>query len=318
MFKKLIVVLIVIILAGLAKQPYEKRYAEELTERHIMSPGLSLGVYNDLKQSSFAGVLGGLRSVVATLTHLEAHGHFENQEWYDLKKAYQTCTSLDPHNLYYWQSGGWHLAYNAAADAKNDRKLKSVQRRVMEKEFIEQGDEFLRQGAKANPDDPDLWADLGRLWSSPFKIPDYRRSAEAWEKAVGLSENKVYRRSFIYSLARVPEEEAKALSYAREYVLDDRSQLDIPTFAAIYWALSHQPGVPEKNRPQLDEVFASPVVAYQHLHNYKLRAEKEQFPLWGVDEALREILRTMEVPERFNSFTSENPQVIQGQGWNEE
>lgn len=316
MIKKLIVVVIALLVLGLARVPFERKYMDELTERNILSPSLSLGVYNDLKQSSFAGVLGGLRSVVATLTNLEAYGHFENQEWYELKKAYQTCVALDPHNLYYWQSGGWHLAYNAAADAKNNRNLKNVQRRVLEKEFIAQGDEFFRQGAKANPKDGSMWAEIGRLWTSPFKYPDYVKASEAWEKAASLSSNKIYQRSLVYSMARVPGQEMKALGYARKFLKEDPLQLKIPTFGAIYWVLSHQPGVPESERPKIEDVFGSPAAAYQNLHNYKLRSASESFPTWGLDEALHKILKTLKVPEQYNSFKSDHPRMIQGEGWN--
>ncbi len=318
MIKKLLVVIVSLLVLGLARVPFEREYTRELTERNIMSPGLSLGVYNDLRQSSFAGVLGGLRSVVATMTHLEAHGYFENQEWYQLKKAYQTCTALDPHNIYYWQSGGWHLAYNAAADAKNNRELKSVQRRVMEREFIEQGDEFYRQGAKANPKDGSIWAEIGRLWTSPFKLPDYAKASAAWEKAAELTGNKIYQRALVYTMARVPGKEMKALAYARQYLKEDPRQIKIPTFAGIYWVLSHQPGLPESEKPSLENVFDSPAEAYENLHNYKLRAKSENFPTWGLDAALRKLLKTLKVPEEYNSFENKNPHMIRSRGWNQE
>lgn len=312
---KLVVVLVVLTGAGVAKFPFEKRFTKDLTERRLMPPPISLGIYADLRQSSFAGVLGGLRSVVASITHLQAHRHFEFQEWFELKKDYDTIVALDPRNLYYWQTGGWHLAYNAAADARNREDLRPVEQRTLEKEYLEQGDAFFRAGAKANPDQAGpLWTDVGRLWSNPFKRPDFARSAAAFEKALEADAPPVVSRSHLYSLARVPGQEEKAWTIARDLVEKDPAQLKIPTFSALYYVLGNRTSVPEKDRPALADIFPNDSEAYQQLHNYKLRAEGENFPLYGVDLALRDLLTRLEVPDQFNSFTDAPKRMIQRAG----
>ncbi len=318
MGRKLVITFVTLLAAGLLRTPFERRYVEELTQRGIMSPEISLGTLNDLTQSSLAGVLGGLRSVMASRKHIEAFQAFENKDWYRLKKDYQTCTALDPHNIYYWQSGGWHLAYNAAADVRDNQALKAVQRRVLEKEYLEQGDEFFRKGIVVNPQSAVLWSEIGRLWSSPFKRPDYQRSAAAWEKASELSANQIYRRSYLYALSRVKGAEEKAREVVLGLAKEDPKNLKIPTFVALYWVLNHAPNVPDDEHPKLLDIFSNYTEAYQILHNYKLRVEREKFPAWGVDQALKSILQKIRVPDRYNSFKSKRPRVITGRGWNEE
>ena len=308
---KFLVVLVVLMGAGAAKFPFEKKFSADLTERRLMLPPISLGVYADLRQSSFAGVLGGLRSVVASITHLQAHKRFEYQEWFELKKDYETIVALDPRNLYYWQTGGWHLAYNAAADARNRPDLRPVEQRLLEKEYLEQGDAFLRKGLEVNPEYGQLWADLGRLWSNPFKRPDFTRAAADFEKALETGAAPVVSRSYLYSLSRVPGQEKKAWATIRELVRNDPAQLQFPTLSALYYVLGQTPGIPPGESPTLADVFPSDARAYQMLHNYKVRAQGEEFPLKGIDPALRTLIPRLNVPEKFNTFQTNEPRLIQ-------
>ena len=315
MLGKLVIVILVLVLAGAARLPFEKKYAQDLVERRIMAPEISLDVYSDLKQSSFAGVLGGLRTVVASVEHLKSNELHGDLAWYELKKTFKHCTTLDPYNSYYWQAGGWHMAYNAASDARHDLSLSDREREVKELAYMEAGEEFYRNGAKMNPDDPKFWSEIGRMWRSIHKQRDFRRSAEAYGKAVELGGSEFDRRAQIYSLSRVRGEGMRALELIRQLKKDDPYSVTLPTSAALYWVLHHQAGVPEDERPKLEEVFSSKQYAYQTLHNFKLRSFGEGYPTWGIDEVLKKLAMELNVPIKYNSFLSRRPHMILHRDW---
>lgn len=282
-------VLLLLGLGALLRLPLEAEFRERLVERELVPPDISLGVYADLRQSSFAGVLGGLRAVVASLTHLEAHEHFANQEWFELKRDYETIVALDPFNQYYWEAGGWHLAYNAASDARGKTGLKEVEKRLLEREFLEEGDEFYRNGAEVLAGEGHLWTSIGRLWSNPFKRPDFEKAAEAFQKAYELGGRKLDERSLVYALAQIPGRQKEAWELIDQVVQKDPGALRFPTMASLYFVLSRGPWNEEKEWVSVEAAFGSRERAREILANYRDRLQRTTFPRYGLLRAIQEL-----------------------------
>ena len=299
---------IFVIAAGLAisgaiRMPVEQKLTADYRERRIAAPKVSVETWNQMGQTGLAGTFGGLRSVMASILSLEAQDHFSNQEWYELKQDYDVITSLDPYNSFYWSHGGWHLAYNAASWARNRHDLKPIQRETMEREYLEAGDAFYREGLRHIPDAYHLWGELGSLWSNRFKRPDYERALEAYKMAATSGKSRIYERRYVYLLAQIPGREIEGYFEVRKLLEQDPSHLRLPSFRAILYALWTNPSLPlSEGRPKILEIFRSEEEAYRNLYNYRLRTEEEEYFRGSIDDTLRILADKLDVPPDWIPF----------------
>ncbi len=213
--KKLTVILLVLFLTGLARLPFEQKLAVELRERGLIQAPIDLDTRDKLGQTTYAVALGGLRSLVAAIKNLSAHTHFGNQEWFKLEEEYQTITTLQPRVRYYWETGAWHLAYNAYADYADKPGVPEARRRLAQKDFLARGRRMLEEGVENNPRDWRLHQALARLLNDPFKPQDLPAAAAVFEKALQIEGvPQQLQREYLYTLSRIPErnEDAWALN----------------------------------------------------------------------------------------------------------
>lgn len=292
-----------ILVSGTLRISFEQRWTEDLRERRLAPPALSAESWSRMGQSSLAGTFGGLRSAMAFFVSLSAHGHFEDQEWYELKKDYEVITSLDPYNAFYWSEGSGHLAFNAASWARSQRDQPEIQRMTIEREYLEAGDAFLRAGLVYLPEEHELWADIARIWSHRLKRPDPERALPAWQEAARLSGNAIYQRRVFYTLAKIPGREREALEYAIQLLKEESRHLGVPSFRAIYWALWQQPFLPGNlEKPVLDTVFSSRRQAYRELYNYYFRIQDEGFYRGNIEANLKQLIIDLKVPYKYDPF----------------
>ncbi len=314
--KKTVLLFLALLLVGLVKLPFEKHYTYQLRERGIIPPTLSVEKWNRMGQTGLAGVLGGLRSAFAVALSLKAHGHFADQEWYELESDYDLITSLDPKNPFYWSHGGWHLAYNAASWARMDEELSPKERETIEREYLEKGDAFFHEGLKYLPDNIYLWSQIGSMWTSPYKRPDYPRAAAAWKEAAHRGENGIYQRRYFYTLGQIRGREYDALTYARELIQQDPRHLQYPTFRTLYFALQQLPGI----NPDIptDILFKDKAQAYRDLYNYRFRTTEEHFYAGQIDKTLQRLSAELNVPAKLNPFLNPRRRRITKGEWQRE
>ena len=316
--RNLIVVAGVLAVTGYLRMPVEQTFAEDLQERRVMPPAIKSEVWSEMGQTSLAGAFGGLRSLMAALLSIGAHSHFEENEWYELKKDYEVITALEPYNTFYWEHGGWHMGYNAASWARHNRSFSPARRRLMEKEYMEMGDAFFHEGLKYLPDEDKLWFEIGAMWSHELKRPDYERAAEAYAM-VRHSRNPVYRRFYLITLARIPGRELEAYEEAMRLLREDgRLATMTPTFRCLLVVLASNPDLPPGSlRPTVEQVFPDREKAYQDLYNYRLRVQREGFYRGRVDEMLRELIEELDVPDALNPFLTPRRRPIYHSNWRE-
>ena len=302
-------VLIVALLAfGAARMPFEVALSHALREAAMTPPPLEIGTRDKIGQTSSAVALGGLRTLVATFLNLRAFSFFQEQRWDDVAETFDTIVDLAPRTRYYWETGSWHLAYNAASYYLNDSKLPALRRREAWRSSILKGRAFLERGIRNNPDDWSILANLGFLLSDTNKFPAFRdanetfaAAAEAYRKSADTGKALGYvRRAQFYSLARVTGKESEALAMARALYAEQKNHT--PTLLVLLLVLeAHE-------NPSLDvarraiEIFGTPEKAYESLGDHWQRT-RERFPVYGVAAGLESLERSLSVPPEKSIFT---------------
>ncbi|NNC87771.1 MAG: hypothetical protein HKN82_04835 [Akkermansiaceae bacterium] len=300
---KLIVVLIALAVTGLAKLPLEQRIASDLREARLLPRPLDLDTREKLGQTSFAIVLGGLRSLVAAMLNLKAHNHWEKQEWFELEKDYRTITTLQPRVRYYWETAAWHLAYNAYADYRDKPGVPAARARTLQRQFQKKGIAFLELGTENLPDDWRMWVALGNLLRDPHKERDLPGAAAAYAEALerdGVPER--IRRLHLYTLAVIPGRTEDAWK-AMQDVWAVESNRHFPSVRSLYFALQHA-RLPAAERLPLDAIYPDRPTALLDL-SWHWNRRDEGLPMNGVREAIESLLREFPIPEKYDPLGAE-------------
>jgi hypothetical protein len=307
-WRKTAILAVALLAFGAARMPYEASLQRELHAARLFPQKLEIGTWDHVDQTRAAVMLGGLRTLVATFLNLRAFTFFTEQRWDRLAETFDAIVDLAPRTRYYWETGSWHLAYNAASYYLNDSTLPPLRRREAWRSSILAGRAFLERGIRNNPDDWSLHANLGFLLSDPNKFPAFRdadeafaAAAEAYRKSAETGQALDYvRRSRFYSLARVHGREREALALARSlYAEGIRNHT--PTLLALLLVLEAY------ENPSLDvaaravELFGTPEKAYDVLSTHWLRT-RERFPVFGLAAGLQALERQLAVPQEKSIF----------------
>jgi hypothetical protein len=119
-------------------------------------------------------------------------------------------TTLQPRAILYWETAAWHMAWNASAAAFDDPKEPSfILRTKAQREYFQLGKDFLERGIRNNPERPELYEALARLYRD--KYHDHEHAAEFFEKTAGVPGAPGYVRRFAaYELSRCRGREQEA------------------------------------------------------------------------------------------------------------
>jgi hypothetical protein len=175
---------------------------------------LSIGLREQIGQSAFIAVLGGFRSVIADLLFIDAYSAWERTDWTYLLLRLRQATELQPRAILFWEMAGWHMAWNAGTAALEDDSKSPAARRRLQHDYLELGEDFLVRGIAHNPEKPELYEALARLYRDKFH--DHARAAENFEKASRLPGHHSYDERFsAYELAACEGREGEAYSRLR-------------------------------------------------------------------------------------------------------
>lgn len=305
---------------GAARMPYEAGLAKELRAMNLTPQPMEIGTRDKIGQTSSAVALGGLRTLVATFMNLRAFSFFQEQRWDDLADTFDTIVDLSPRTRYYWETGSWHSAYNAASYYMNDSKLPALRRREAWRASIMKGRAFLERGIRNNPDDWSLHANLGFLLSdtnkfSAFRDPDetFAAAAEAYRRSAETGSALPYvRRSELYSLARVTGKEKEALALARSLYAGEKNRT--PTLLVLLFVLE------AFEKPDMDttaraiELFGTPEKAYDALTGHWQRS-REHFPVYGVAATMESLEKILNIPKEKSIFNQPMPAPLNTDDW---
>lgn len=152
-----LLVALAIICFGFVRLPLE--HATSAQDRQ-----LHLSLREQIGQLGFAAALSGFRSIVADFVFIQANVAWENTEWARVLLLLREATELQPRSIMFWDMAAWHMAWNASAAVMQDESQPLTNRVRKQREYFDLGKNFLERGMRFNPDKPQLYEAMARLY----------------------------------------------------------------------------------------------------------------------------------------------------------
>ena len=202
-------------LFGAARLPMEHAISATHRELHLRAVDFNLGLREQLGQLGFVAALSGFRSLVADALFVQAHVAWERTEWGRVLLLFRQVTTLQPRAILFWDMAAWHMAWNASVAALNDPAQPRLALRVKaQREYFQLGKDFLERGIQNNPERPQLYEALARLYRD--KYLDHEHAAKFFAKAAALPGAPSYERRFAaYELSHCEGREREAYERLR-------------------------------------------------------------------------------------------------------
>src|SRR6266536_2594141 len=244
---RFISVVIILFVFGAIKLPAERAIFAQHRQEHFRSVEFKLDLREKLGQLGFIAALSGFRAIVADGLFIQAHVAWERTEWGRVLLLFRHVTTLQPRAILFWDMAAWHMAWNASVAAMNDRTQPRLALRVKaQREYFGLGKDFLERGIKNNPDRPDLYEALARLYKEKYK--DHERAAEFYAKAAALPDAATFDRRFsAYELSYCEGREREAYERLRS-LYDEGEQQRLPTLIARLKFLEDKLTIPQDQR----------------------------------------------------------------------
>lgn len=235
--------LVLIVVWGAVKQPWEGSIAEERT-RIIYGEDIpmSFALRETLGQELTLAALGGFRGLVATFLWISLTENWQERQWTRVRTLADFAVTLQPRVLFFWENGAWHLAWNASVSVKKyAEEGKSEARKEYEsRQWIEAGIDMLERGIRVNPEKANLYQRMAELYWQ--RLEDYEQAAYYYRLASEKENAPAYVDRFIgYALEKAGKNDeayahwkmlAEAPDFAqrkqkhREKVLEHLSKLE--------------------------------------------------------------------------------------------
>ena len=223
-----IAVILSLLLFGAARLPMEHALTERHRELHFRAVDFNLDLREQLGQLGFVAALSGFRSLVADALFIQAHVAWERTEWGRVLLLFRQVTTLQPRAILFWDMAAWHMAWNASTAAMNNSAQPRLALRIKAaREYFQLGKDFLERGIKNNPERPELYEALARLYRDKYQ--DHEHASEFFAKAAAVPGAHRYARRFAaYELAQCPGREREAYAQLRS-LYDVGEQERLPT-----------------------------------------------------------------------------------------
>ncbi|MGJ8723553.1 MAG: hypothetical protein ACSHYB_03260 [Roseibacillus sp.] len=298
-FRKVALVLLFLLIAGVARMPLERPLGREMRQAGILAEPLDMGTSEALGQTSAAIAIGGLRSLVAAVLNFsEVVTAWQDQDWLSIFNTFKQIHTLQPKASYYWKSAAGYAADEAYSDYGDRAGITDAQRKLRRDEFFHKGVSYLDEGIENIPDSLELYQMKARIYSDTYKPDhlDYRIATETLDKAITLDGvTDAVRRQRLYLMARVPERRQEALQLAREIYANP--QFRFPSVKSLLYALQIE--YPDEKALSTEEIFGSDAEAIRSLFNYYQR-RSEGLPSQNIRQTLEERIAPLQLPYALN------------------
>jgi tetratricopeptide (TPR) repeat protein len=244
---RILPVILAAALFGAVKLPAEHAISEAHRQLHFRAVDFDPALREQIGQLGFIAGLSGFRSLVADVLFVQAHVAWERTEWSRVLLLFRQVTTLQPRAILFWDTAAWHMAWNASAAALRDPSQPRLALRIKaQREYFQLGKDFLERGIKYNPDRPQLYEALARLYRDKYN--DHERAAEFFEKAAGLPGAPSYAKRFAaYELSYCEGREKEAYDRLHAlYALGESERL--PTLIRLLKHLEIKLSIPPDQR----------------------------------------------------------------------
>jgi tetratricopeptide (TPR) repeat protein len=245
--RRSILLLIIVLVFGALKLPMERNLSAVHQRLHFGGVQFNLDLREQLGQLGFVAALSGFRSLVADMLFIQAHVAWEDTEWGRVLLLFRQVTTLQPRSILFWDMAAWHMAWNASVAAMNDSSQPRQALRVKaQREYFALGKDFLERGIQNNPDRPQLYESLARLYKEKYK--DHEQASEYFAKAAALPGAPSYDKRFAaYELSYCDGREQEAYQELRRlYDLGEKERL--PTLITRLKFLENKLNIPQDQR----------------------------------------------------------------------
>jgi hypothetical protein len=211
--KRALLVLLALLVFGALRLPAEHALFRARAEQHLLAAPLDLSLREQIGQLGFIAALGGFRSLVGNIAFIQAHAAWERTDWSRMLLLFRQATTLQPRAILFWEMAAWHMAWNASAAAMRDpTQPREALRIKAQREYFDLGRDFLERGIQNNPERPQLYEAMARLYREKYR--DHERAAEYYALAASKPGAPAYAHRFAaYELSNVEGREPEA--YAR-------------------------------------------------------------------------------------------------------
>jgi hypothetical protein len=247
LLRRLVLVLVLVMMFGAVKLPIEHTLAAEHRQLHFRGVEFNLDLREQIGQLGFVAALSGFRSLVADILFIQAHVAWERTEWGRVFLLFRQVTTLQPRAILFWETAAWHMAWNASVAALNDPSQPRQALRIKaQREYFALGKDFLERGISNNPEKPQLYESLGRLYRDKYK--DHANASEFFTKAAALPGAFSYDKRFAaYELSYCEGREREAYEELRRlYNLGEKERL--PTLITRLKFLENEFNIPQDQR----------------------------------------------------------------------
>jgi len=245
--RRVVIAIALLLLFGAARLPLEIHLAKLQQQAGFHTAKLDLPLRQQLGQSSFVAALSGFRSLVAVILWIQANDSWQKVEWGRMAGQLQNVTTLQPKSTLYWDMSAWHMAWNAAIAAMEDKSQPSeALRRLKQRQYFDIGKKFYEDGLLNNPDSAYLWERYGDLLSQKYE--DHAAAFKAYKTAASKpGARPQMKREAAYELAKIPGRERDAYNEMKAiYDLGDKERL--PSVIASLKRLEEKLGIPADQR----------------------------------------------------------------------
>jgi tetratricopeptide (TPR) repeat protein len=232
---------------GLLKFRAEHAIETQHRQEHLRGVQLNLDLREKIGQLGFVAALSGFRSIVADALFIQAHVAWERIEWGRVLLLFRQITTLQPRATLFWDMAAWHMGWNASVAAFNDRTQPRLALRIKaQREYFALAKDFLERGIENNPDKPQLYESLARLYKEKYK--DHERASEFFAKAAARPGAMGYVRRFsAYELSYCEGREQEAYQRLRQ-LYDEGEKERLPTLITRIKFLEEKLGIPPEQR----------------------------------------------------------------------
>src|SRR6266571_8012184 len=244
---RFISVVIILFVFGAIKLPAERAIFAQHRQEHFRSVEFNLDLREKLGQLGFIAALSGFRSIVADALFIQAHVAWERTEWGRVLLLFRQVTTLQPRAILFWDMAAWHMAWNASVAAMNDQTQPRLALRIKaQRDYFALGKDFLERGIRNNPDRPQLYEALARLYKEKYK--DHEHASEFFAKAAALPGAPSFDRRFsAYELSYCEGREREAYERLRQ-LYNEGEKERLPTLITRLKFLENKLDIPQDQR----------------------------------------------------------------------